>query len=126
MLKSSLRGLALAAVAACTLGPVPAAAVTQVSACRPLGKAGETYVLTANITAPGDCFTILADRITLDLAGHTVTGPGSATGVSDGIAARTSTVVKNGSVPGFGIGSTSRPASGAPCARSPHRTTALG
>jgi hypothetical protein len=101
MLRRSLRGLAAVGVAAFALGPAPAAAVTPVSDCADLTKAGETYVVTANVTALPDglCFLILADRITLDLAGHTITGPASGAGVIDG-AALTSTVVKNGTITG--------------------------
>ena len=48
---------------------------------------------------------MLADRITLDLAGHTITGTvGGSIGVWDFNAARTSTVVKNGSVTNFFTG----------------------
>jgi hypothetical protein len=104
MLRHSLRTLAVAAVAAFILGPAPAAAVTPVSACQPLNKAGETYVLTADITASSDCFLIQADRITLDLAGKTITGSGSI-GVGVGFVGNfTLTVVKNGSIVNFFVG----------------------
>ena len=107
MLRHSLRCLAVAAVAAVMLGPSPAAAVTSVGACQQLDKAGETYIVTADIVNPGTdergCFPVLADRVTLDLGGHTITGSGSQ-GVTDVGAARISTVVKNGRVTGFGIG----------------------
>ena len=77
MVKLSLRGLALAAIAAFTLVPAPAAAVTPLTDCADLTKAGETYVVTADITTTENvCFRVLADRITIDLGGHTVTGPG--------------------------------------------------
>ena len=115
MLRQSLRGLAVAAIAAVALGsPAPAAAVTLVAACADLTKAGETYVLTADISSgPGlVCFRVLADRITLDLAGHTITGPGTgdtggefgSIGISDGNEAHTLTVVKNGTVTNFQFG----------------------
>jgi parallel beta-helix repeat protein len=113
MLRQSLRGLAVAAVAAIALGsPAPAAAVTPVSACTDLTKAGETYVLTADISSGPDvaCFRVLADRITLDLAGHTITGPGTggpgttSAAIHDSNGPRTSTVVKNGSVTNFEFG----------------------
>jgi Right handed beta helix region len=107
MVKASLRTLAPAALAVCALAPVPAAAVTPVSACQPLDKAGETYVLTADITAAGFCFIVRADRITLDLAGHTITGAGPlevGIGVWDEGVARSSTVVKNGSITAFNHG----------------------
>ena len=104
MLGHLLRGLAIAAVAAFTLGPSPAAAVTPVSACQPLDKAGETYILTADITASSDCFLIQADRITLDLAGKTITGSGFGAGVGFVSGGFTSTVVKNGSIVNFFFG----------------------
>jgi len=106
MLRQWLRILAVAAVA---LGsPALAAAVTQVNACADLTTAGETYILTRNITSGVVCFRVLADRITLDLAGHTITGPGTTASGSVAIwennVSRTSTVVKNGSVTNFGLG----------------------
>jgi hypothetical protein len=109
MLRHSLRGLAGAALAAVALGPAPAAAVTELNNCAFLDKAGETYVLTANVSATtfGGCFTIRADRITLDLGGHTITGfdPGFGAGVWDENALRIHTVVKNGTFTNFGWGS---------------------
>jgi hypothetical protein len=87
----------VAAIAALTLAPAPAAAVTQVNACADLTKAGETYILTGDITSGIVCFRVLADRITLDLAGHTITGPGTGGGsvaIWDNNVPRTSTVVK--------------------------------
>jgi len=76
MLRQSLRGLAVAAFAAVALGnPAPAAALTQINGCGDLTTAGEVYVLTKDVVTTGVCFRILADRITLDLGGRTVTGP---------------------------------------------------
>lgn len=76
MIRGSLRGLAVAAVAAFALVAAPAGAVTPVSDCRGLDRAGETYVLTADISASMDpCFFVDADRIAFDLNGHTITGP---------------------------------------------------
>lgn len=101
MLGHVLRSCAIAAVAAAALVPVPAAAVTPVTGCRTLDKAGETYVLTADVTsATGSCFQVIAARITLDLGGHTVSGgPESAQGVE----ALNSPVlvVKNGTIQNF-------------------------
>ena len=96
----SLRGLAVAATAAFALGPAPAVAVTQLNSCADLTTAGETYVLTADVSYDDVCFRILADRITLDLGGHTVTGPGflDGRGVSDLAVSRVNTVVRNGTL----------------------------
>jgi hypothetical protein len=107
MLRLSLRGLAVAALAAVALGsPAPAAALTQINGCGDLTKAGEVYVLTTDIVSSSVCFRILADRITLDLGGHTVTGPDpfSEMGVFDGNVGRINTVVKNGTITNFGWG----------------------
>jgi hypothetical protein len=101
MLRQSLRGLAAVGVAALALGPAPAAAVTQLTGCATLTKAGETYVLTQDVNNSGnECFRIQADRITLDLGGYTVTGPGPGIGASvwDEDNPRTNTVVRNGTL----------------------------
>ncbi len=110
MVRQSLRALPIGAVAllsALTLAPAPAAAVTPLTDCADLTKAGETYVLTADITTTDlSCFLVLADRITIDLAGHTVTGPTGAGSVAiwDNDGARILTVVKNGNIRNFGFG----------------------
>src|SRR5262245_25209378 len=62
MMTPSLRGLAVAAIAACALAPAPAGAVTQLNDCAALTKAGETYVLTADVIYDSVCFRIQADR----------------------------------------------------------------
>ena len=68
MVRIPLRTLALATLAGLTLVPAPAAAVTLLADCAELTKPGETYVVTADITAAVDaCFRVQADRITLDL-----------------------------------------------------------
>jgi hypothetical protein len=112
MVGPSLRALALsavAAVAALSSAPTPAAAVTPVSVCGPLDKAGETYVLAGDITTSDlVCFLVLADRITLDLRGHTISGPGASTlgsvGIWDDNGAGLGTVVRNGTVQNFDFG----------------------
>jgi hypothetical protein len=109
MFRQSLRGLAIAAFAAVAFAPAPAAAVTPLADCAVLTKAGETYVVTADITATENvCFSVDADRITIDLGGHTVTGPGLSSignvAIWDGEVARISTVVKNGTIRNFDFG----------------------
>ena len=109
-MRHSLQGLVIAAVAAFALDPGPAAAVTQLNSCADLTTAGETYVLTANVSdspsGRGACFRILADRITLDLGGHTVTGLGTDGGVCvwDGGGSRVNTVIRNGVLTDCGWG----------------------
>jgi Putative Ig domain len=46
---------------------------TVVSACGTLGNSGTTYLLTANVSSAGSCFSIQASDITLNLNGYTVT-----------------------------------------------------
>ncbi|MCU1286144.1 MAG: hypothetical protein JWO13_2494 [Acidobacteriales bacterium] len=41
--------------------------------CGVLAKAGTTYILQNDVSSPGTCFAVQADRITLDLNGHTIT-----------------------------------------------------
>ena len=110
MLRQSLRALAVAAVAAFALGPSPATAVTFLPGCAQLTKAGETYIVTSDIEwlGNGACFLVNADRITLDLAGHTITGSGSSSArTTQGVVTpngRTLTVVKNGTFKAFQFG----------------------
>jgi parallel beta-helix repeat protein len=56
-----------------------ASGVTNVSACRTLNSARETYVIIQDINATGDCFTVSADIVTLDCNGFSITGDGSGT-----------------------------------------------
>jgi len=53
--------------------PVVAMGSTSVTACGTLSVAGATYVLQNNVSAAGNCFTISANNVTLDLNGYTVT-----------------------------------------------------
>ena len=46
---------------------------TVVSACGTLGNSGTTYLLTANVSSAGSCFSIQASDVTLNLNGHTIT-----------------------------------------------------
>lgn len=47
-----------------------------ISACGELNDAGKTYVLSYDLSANNSCFTVGADNITIDGAGHTITGDG--------------------------------------------------
>jgi hypothetical protein len=46
---------------------------TVVSACGTLGNSGTTYLLSANVSSAGSCFSIQASDVTLNLNGHTIT-----------------------------------------------------
>lgn len=124
MSKGLLRGLTLAAFAA--LGTMTcvasAGAVTAITSCpTTLRTFGETYVLTGPLTTLTSCDTCLVvadDRITIDLAGHTISGSCKArvcadddllcqvlrAGVTDGGTPRQGTTVKNGMITGFDVG----------------------
>jgi hypothetical protein len=106
-IRSAVLGMLL--LAACVTAAAPAGAAISVSFPGILDKRGATYVLARDVTAPGTAFTIAADQVTLDLAGHTITY-GTAPGDDrhgviseehDGV------VIKNGAItqgPGNGAG----------------------
>jgi hypothetical protein len=105
--KGLLRGLTLAAFT--VLGTMTcvanAGAATRIDSCTELSTFGETYVLTGGLTPTscGTCLVVANDRITIDLAGRTISGCGGA-GVTDGGIAVQGTTVKNGIITGFEIG----------------------
>lgn len=93
--------LALAALAE------PALAVTNIDKCQTLSKSG-SYKLTQDLTANGnDCFVITASNVTLDLGGHTLSGPraGAQMGVIDSsrspVKNQFGIRVRNGAIEGF-------------------------
>ena len=59
-----------------------AGAVTPISACVTITASG-SYVLTRNLVAAGDCLAVAADFVTIDLAGHLITGNGTGAGIRD-------------------------------------------
>jgi hypothetical protein len=117
-----LRGLTLAAFAA--LGTMTcvasAGAATEITSCTTLSTFGEPYVLTADLTPDcgtcldltenptpdcGTCLVVANDRITIDLADHTISGScAGGAGVTDGGTPRRLTTVKNGTITGFEVG----------------------
>ena len=66
-----------------------------------LNTFGETYVLTADLTSCGTCLVVANDRITIDLAGHTISVLRWRRRVTDGGIPRQGTTVKNGTITGF-------------------------
>ena len=85
-----------------------AAAVIPLAACGVLSQTGETYNVTADLHASGgDCLVVAANRITINLQGHSIIQnqptPFGA-GITDGGIARDVVVVRNGSVVGFVFG----------------------
>jgi hypothetical protein len=119
MAKRLLRGLTLAAFT--VLGTMTcvanAGAATRIDSCRTLSTFGETYVLTrdlTNRTCDTSCLVVANNHITINLAGHTISGNEGdslceilGAGVTDGATPETNwqgSTVKNGTIKGFDIG----------------------
>ncbi|MEK6969727.1 MAG: right-handed parallel beta-helix repeat-containing protein [Nanoarchaeota archaeon] len=72
---------------------------TDVSACGTLSTAGDTYILTQNIAAPGDgaCINITANSITLNCVNYTISYASAAANLGIGIdnAGYTGTTIQN-------------------------------
>ena len=105
--KNVFRSLTLATLTtlAATTWVAEASALTLVSSCpQTLTRAGETYYLTEDLTTAGSCLTVAADRVTIDLRDHSITGDGSGVAVTDRGVARASTIVKRGTVDSFETG----------------------
>jgi parallel beta-helix repeat protein len=89
---------------------VPAFAVTPITSCgQTLSTAGETYVLTADVTctpAAPIAMRVVADDVVIDLQGFTLTGTGVAAGIITAAPAGCIGVkrleVKNGVIQNFG------------------------
>lgn len=82
-----------------------AEAARNISSCGTLDVAGETYNLTSDIAAgPGNCLVVANNRIRINLQGHSISGSGSGSAITDaGIARNKTTVVGThpaGSAPG--------------------------
>ena len=114
MSKGLLRGLTLAAFAA--LGTMTcvasAGAATPIDSCRTLSTFGGSYVLASDLESCGTCLVVANDRITIDLAGHTIAGSCALRhreyGRNHGChgwrvpgTRRQGTTVKNGTITGF-------------------------
>lgn len=79
-----------------------------ISACGPVTVPG-TYTVTKDITAPPntDCITIMASGVAIDLKGHTISGSGSSSGITDSrgpmIDGPTNIIIANGTIKGFNV-----------------------
>ena len=124
MSKGLVRGLTLAAFAAFgTMTCVASAGAAElIRSCTTLGTPDKTYALTEDLFSCGTtCLTVSADRITIDLKGHTISPdcprveegrlaetdaavgeePMPIAGVTDGEIQRLGTTVKNGTIQGL-------------------------
>jgi len=82
---------------------VSPATFAEISECGELGEYNMTYVLQGDISdAPGTCFTITNDSITLDLGDHVVDGSGFGNGVS--VDSQNNVVIVNGEIVEFDTG----------------------
>src|SRR5262245_64470345 len=81
------------------LWPPSAEASRSVSACGTLDVLGETYNLTADISAgAGDCLVVANHHIKVNLQGHRILGIGSGSAITDAGVSRDGTIV-NGAPP---------------------------
>src|SRR5215471_10880118 len=111
MHQRSIRVIAVVAIAgAMTLAGAHrarAGGVVNISTCQTLSGFNTVYRLIQDLTSCGDCLVVAADRITIDLQGHSITSgcadPGFAITAEAG-SARDLIVVKNGSVSGYAGG----------------------
>jgi parallel beta-helix repeat protein len=53
----------------------------EINSCTTITASGD-YKLVADLTAPGDCITVDASKVDLDLNGHSLTGPGQGSNAS--------------------------------------------
>ncbi len=74
-----------------------------------ISAANTSYLLTGNLTVPAgtEGINVTASNVAIDLNGFSIIGPGSSSGLPDGIGAPENGVtVENGTVTGFGAGVT--------------------
>jgi Right handed beta helix region len=91
----------LAVVAALAWAPAAhAAGVVNISACQTLSIPNTTYKLTADLdpATATDCLVVAADKITIDMQGHTISGAMAA--ITDQLTAYDVITIKNGIVVG--------------------------
>ena len=96
------------ALGAMTLTPGSGARAepTAITACQTISQPG-SYRLANNLTATGDCLVITTDGVTIDLAGFSISGSGSGTGITAAVGRpgeRLGIAVRNGLISRFLIG----------------------
>jgi hypothetical protein len=96
--------LLLGAALALLLGvSVVGEAATVLTGCRNITSAGD-YTVGTDIDASGDCFTVQADHVGLNLQGHRLSGNGTGKGITDGGNKHSGLIITNGTVMNFGTG----------------------
>jgi hypothetical protein len=79
-----------------------AAPPTPISACPYTISAPGNYAVTRDLRASGDCITIAADSVAIDLQGHTITGGGVGIGIgSSGDVGYLHSIIANGTIRKF-------------------------
>ena len=111
MIKLTVRLIAVVAISILVglgwVGGAAAAGAVNISTCQILSGGNTTYKVTADLNSNNDdfCLVVAADKITIDLQGHTITGNGAGVaGISDAENSFDVVTVKNGTVTGYLIG----------------------
>ena len=94
------RGLFVAAGSALVLALLPAAPALADPGCGAVVVANVT--LTADLVCAGNALVIGADSLTINLAGHTISGNGTGTAINDN--SHPGLTVRNGTISGFATG----------------------
>jgi len=84
-----------------------AAGAVNINSCQTLSGGNTTYKLTADLTSCDTCLVVAADKITIDLQGHSITNtgcPGANVAIYDEGSVFDVITVKNGSVSGYSSG----------------------
>lgn len=103
------RMLRLCAIALLALPAAAFAASPLILNCQTITQPG-SYVVARNLSSTGDCIVVASGFVTLDLAGFTISGNGSASSVGIHEAPGTAfpgfrgVVIRNGNVTNFGVG----------------------
>lgn len=88
----------------CALAPstlARAAAPTPLAACGTVSTPGN-FVVTKNLNASGDCLTITASNVNIDLKGHTIRGDGTGNGIVG--SNLQNIVIDDGTITNFALG----------------------
>jgi hypothetical protein len=87
----------LSGILICTMGVSNAvAAPKNIGVCGIISEPG-SYVLTKNLNAIGDCLTVTADYVTIDLGGFTIFGDGTGAGIK-GDGTRLAITMRDGTI----------------------------
>ena len=80
-----------------------AMAVTDITSCPFTITSSGPYELGNDVTATGDCVTVIVSNVVIDLNGHTVTGDGTGSGIRT-TGSPVNVIVRNGKIRNFSVG----------------------